>query len=117
MLIHRRRLATQISPATPIGPQGSTQTASSSASPASRNERALPRRRLLESNAVWVERWSQFEWYRPLLFFPRGVSVPVRYVDHQVAGTVGNGLTSQAALWSETRSVCELILFSVADFR
>ncbi len=67
MSSHRRRLATKISPATHIGPRGCGETALSSSSSAPHNVGAFPRRRLLEENAVWPQRWSRFGWYRPLL--------------------------------------------------
>ncbi len=66
MGLRRRRLATKIT-ATPIGPWGCGETALSSLSSAPRNGGAFPRRRLLESSAVWPERWSRFGWYRPLV--------------------------------------------------
>ena len=79
MSLHRQRLVTKISPATPIGPEGSCETALSSSSSAPRNIAVFTRRRdiesspsrRLESNAVWPERWSRFAWYRPLVWIVR----------------------------------------------
>ncbi len=73
MSSHQRRLATKISPATPIGPKGSGETALSSLSSPPRNVGPFTRCRdvvsspccLLESNAVWSERCSRCGWYRP----------------------------------------------------
>ena len=68
MFLHRGRLVTKISSATPIGPKGSRESALPSLSSTPRNAGTLPRRcdvesspsRLLESSAVWPERWSRF---------------------------------------------------------
>ncbi len=81
MSSHRLRLATKISPATPIGPKGCGETALSSLSSSPRNVVPFTRCRLLKSNAVWPQRCSRFGWYRPVTnvspVAPMGLAVEV----------------------------------------